>query len=122
IQQKLSESHFNDAYLLFARLKELLQPVGEAQFIRLQRKLYTLDTRSFESSSELLDKIKSLEDQIDSTKIHLTADKRSLLALIIALSSHERYRSLIQIWQTLPDITAERARQILLEEDKATQA
>ncbi|KAL8751804.1 MAG: hypothetical protein Q9199_006174, partial [Rusavskia elegans] len=54
--------------------------------------------------------------------MELTHDKRTPLALTMALATDDRYRSLVQIWQTIPDMTAERARQMLLEEQQIQKA
>lgn len=118
IKQRLSEAHFDDGYLLLSRLKELLQPLGETQFMRLQRELYTLDSHDFKDSSDLFTHIKILEEQIDSTKVELTGDKRTLLALTMAHWKDRKYRTLIQFWQSTPGMTSERARQMLLEEEQ----
>lgn len=122
IKQRLAETHFDNGYLLLSRLRELLQPVGDIQFMRLTRELYSLELGPDESPSELLTRLKLLEEQIDATKVELTHDKRTLLALTMALATDDRYRSLVQIWQTLPDMTAERARQMLLEEQQIQKA
>ena len=107
IKQRLSESHFDNGYSLLLRLRELLQPVGNIQFMRLTKELYTLELGIDEDPSQLLTRLKILEEQIDATKMELTHDKRTLLALTMALATSDRYRSLVQIWQTLPDMTAE---------------
>ena len=122
IKQRLSENHFDNGYLLLSRLSERLQPVGDIQFMRLTRELYSLELGHDETPSELLTRLKLLEEQIDATKIELTHDKRTLLALTMALATDDRYRSLVQIWQSLPDMTAERARQMLLEEEHIQKA
>ncbi|KAI4164412.1 MAG: hypothetical protein LQ342_002059 [Letrouitia transgressa] len=127
IKQRLREEHFDDGYALLTRVKELLLPLGETQFMRLTRELYTLKYDDFvkegakeyrTASVNLITHIKLLEERIDSTKVELTNDKRSLLALTMALWGETRYHSLIQIWNSTPDITFERARQMLLEEDQ----
>lgn len=122
VKQRLSESHFDNGYLLLSRLRELLQPIGDIQFMRLTRELYSLQLGHDETPSELLTRLKILEEHIDATKMELTADKRTLLALTMALATTESYGSLVQIWQSLPDMTAERARQMLLEEEHIQKA
>lgn len=117
-QDRLNEEHFNNGYLLLARVKELLRPAGDITFMRLTRELYSLELGPHETPSDFLTRIKLLEEQIDATKIELTADKRTLLALTMGLATDDRYRSLVQIWQSIPDMTAERARQMLLEEEQ----
>lgn len=118
IQAKLTEDHFNDGYKMFSRLKELLQPTGETQFMRLTREYYTLDYRDFHNISEFLDHIKLLEEQIDATKVAMTDDKRTLLCLTMALWNENHFRSLVQIWGVTSDMTAEKAREMLLEDER----
>jgi hypothetical protein len=55
---------------------------------------------------------------MDVTKIELTGDRRTFLCLSMAFIDNSEYRSLIQIWSVTPNMTADRARAILLEEDK----
>ena len=85
IQAKLTDDEFNDGYRMYKRLKELLQPSGETQFMRLTREYYTLNYRNYKDVSEFLDHVKSLEEQIDATEVKMTPDKRTLLCLTMAL-------------------------------------
>lgn len=105
---------------ILSRLRELLQPAGDTQFMRLTRELYSLEIGSG-TPSQLLTRIKLLKEQIDATKTELTADKRILLSLTMALATDERYRSLVQIWQSPPDVTAKRARQMSLKKNRKVQ-
>ena len=118
IQAKLTEDEFNDGYKMYQRLKELLQPMGETQFMRLTREYYTLSYRNYGNISEFLDHIKLLEEQIDATKVTMTPDKRTLLCLTMALWEVEHFRSLVQIWGVTSDMTAEKARDMLLEDER----
>lgn len=122
IQLKLTEDEFNDGYKMYKRLKELLQPSGEIQFMRLTREYYTLNYRSYKDMYEFLDHVKSLEEQIDATNVEMTPDNRTLLCLTMALWNESRYRSLLQIWGVTKDMTAEKAREMLLEDEQRDRA
>jgi len=65
---------------------------------------------------DFLTRIKVLNEKIDATKIDLTADKRTLLTLMLGLPTG--FESLIQIWGTMPDLTAEQAVRMLRAEDR----
>jgi hypothetical protein len=95
IMQKLTESELNNGYLLLQRIKTILQPTGEAQFMRLSKELYTLQFKDFKTVDAYLTRIKILEEQIDATEIKLEGDKRTLLVLSITLPA--QYRSLVQL-------------------------
>ena len=122
IQAKLTEDEFNDGYKMYKRLKELLQPSGETQFMRLTREYYTLNYRNYKDVSEFLDHVKFLEEQIDATDVEMTPDKRTLLCLTMALWNESHYRSLVQIWGVTKDMTAEKAREMLLEDERRLKA
>ena len=72
--------------------------------------------------------IKVLNERIDATNIELTADKRTLLVMILGLQGEPHYRSLVQIWSSTANMTGELAMASLredlargeLEEIKAT--
>jgi hypothetical protein len=53
IMQKLIESEFNDGYLLFQRIKVILQSIGEAQFMRLSKEFYILQFKKFKTVDKL---------------------------------------------------------------------
>ncbi len=112
IQQKLSEAEFNDGYLMLQKLKSRLYPTTEFTFFRSCQELFSL--RQEKTVDAFLDQVKVLNDQIDATKVELTTEKRTLLALIMGLS--EEYRSLVQIWSVTPTITVEKAIEMVREE------
>jgi hypothetical protein len=85
IKQKLRAKKFNDDYVMLNRLTALLQPTGETQFLRLTRELYTLQYSDFKDVSEFLTRVKVLEEQVATTKVEMTNDKRTLLTLTMAL-------------------------------------
>ena len=122
IQAKLTDNEFNNGYRMYKRLKELLQLSGEMQFMRLTRKYYTLNYRNYKDVSEFLDHVKSLEEQIDATEVKMTPDKRTLLCLTMALWNESYYWSLVQIWGVTKDMTAEKAREMLLEDERRLKA
>ena len=122
IQAKLTENEFNDGYKMYKRLKELLQPSGETQFMRLTREYYTLNYRDYKDVSEFLDHVKHLEEQISATDVEMTPDKQTLLCLTMALWNEPHYRSLVQIWGVTKDMTAEKAREMLLEDERRLKA
>ena len=116
VKRKLTEAEFNNGYQMITRLTALLAPKGEAQFMRLSREYYTLQLSHFKDIPELLTRIKELEEQIDATKVEMTGDKRTILCLSMALSEH--YRPLVQLWSMNPEITTEKAKEMLLEEHR----
>ena len=121
IKQKLKSEEFNNGYLMLQRLTALLQPTGETQFLRHTRELYTLRYSDFKDVSEFLTRVKVLEEQIAATKVEMTDDKRTLLTLTMALWDESQYRSLLQIWNVTPNMTAEKAREMLMEEERREQ-
>lgn len=118
VKRKLTEAEFDNGYLMISRLTSLLQPKGDAQFMRLTREYYTLSASTFKDIPEFLTHIKVLEEQIDATNVEMTGDKRTLLCLSMALP--EEYRPLVQLWSMTPDITAEKAKEMVLEEHRRT--
>jgi len=119
VKQKLTDEEFNNGYLLKRRILELFRPSGEAEFMRLSREYYSLSYDATQGSiSDFLTRVKVLEERIDATNVTLDNDKRTLLCLTMALSNQEHYRPLTQIWMATPDMTAERAKMMLLEEER----
>lgn len=113
VQQKLTEAEFNDGYLMLTRLRILLQLTGFSEFMRLSKEYYTLQFKQFRSMSECLTHVKVLEEKIDATKITLNTDNRTILCLSMLLPQEFQY--LVGIWAVTPSITAENARQMVLE-------
>ena len=114
IQLILSEAEFNNDFLMLTKLRIELQPGGNSEFMRLSKEYYTLQFKSFKSIPEYLTRIKVLEEKIDSTKVVLDTNNRTILCLSMSLP--QEYQYLIQIWATMPTpITADRARQMVLE-------
>lgn len=113
VKQKLTEAEFNDGYLMLTRLRTLLQPTGFSEFMRLSKEYYTLQYKAFKSVPEYLTHIKILEEKIDATKVILDTNTRTILCLSMSLP--QEYQYLVQIWAVTPSITAETARQMILE-------
>lgn len=113
VQLKLTEAEFNDGYLMLTSLRKLLQPQGSSEFMRLSKEYYTLQFKTFKTVPEYLTHIKVLEEKIDSTKVILDTDNRTILCLSMSLP--QEYQYLVQIWSAMPAITAEKARQMILE-------
>ncbi len=122
IQAKLTKDKFNDGYKMCKRLKKLLQPSGKTQFMRLTWEYYPLNNRNCKDVFGFLDHVKSLEEQIDATDVELITDKRTLLCLTMALWNKSHYRSVVQIWGMTKDMTAEKAREMLLEDERRLKA
>ena len=118
IQAKQTEDEFNDGYKMYWRLKELLQPMGETQVMRLTQEYYTLSYQIFGNISEFFNHIKLLEEQINATKITMAPDKQALLCLTIALRDVKHFQSLVQIWGVTSDMTAEKTQDMLLEDER----
>lgn len=115
IKKKLNNNHFNNNYVMLQRIKEKLQLNDDAQFMRLTQKYYSLDYSDFKGMSKFLDHVKILEERIDATNIELTKNKRTLICIMMTLVKQSNYRSLIQIWNASTNITASKARAMLLE-------
>ena len=85
IQLKLTEAEFNNGYLILIKLRIELQPGGDSEFIRLSKEYYTLQFKLFKLVPEYLTRIKVLEVKINSTKITLDSNNRTVLYLSISL-------------------------------------
>jgi len=116
VKKKLTEVEFNDGQKMLARLSTILQPATDLQFMRLTKEYYTLNWNDFKSAAAFLDHVKVLEERIDATKVELTPDKRTILCLTMALP--EAYRYTTQVWALTPNITADQAKEMLLEEER----
>ena len=113
VKRRLTEAEFNDGHLMLSRLREILQPTGSSEFMRLSKEYYTLRFKSFKTVAEYLTHIKVLEERIDATQVVLNEDNRTVLCLSMSLP--QEYQYLVQIWATMPAITSLKARQMVLE-------
>lgn len=71
---------------------------------------------AFRGVPDFLTHVKLLEEQIDATQVELTKDKRTILCLTMALPEH--LRQMATMWASLPEMTAEKAKEMLLEEHR----
>ena len=67
VKRRLTGSEFIDVYLILTRLREMLQPTGSSESMRLSKGYYTFQYSAFNSISEYLTPIKVLEERIDVT-------------------------------------------------------
>lgn len=115
VKKKFTEAEFNDGYLLIKRARTLFSSTSEATFMRASTELYSL--RFNKSVDELVTKIKTLSEEVDNCKVELTSDKRTLLVLSKALTG-SKFSYLTSIWLATPDLTAERAINMVKEEER----
>ena len=118
IQTKLTDDKFNDGYKMYKRLKKLLQPSDKIQFMCLTWEYYTLNHCNYKDISEFLDYVKSLKEQINATEVKIIPDKKTLLCLTMAFWNKSHYQSLVQTWGVTKDIIADKAREMLLENER----
>ena len=95
---------------------EIYAPKGEAEFIRLTREHYSLRFDDYTSTTAYLTQIKTLEERIRNVNVILDDDKQTLLCLGITLPENLQY--FIKIWAMTSGITADKARNMLLEEER----
>ena len=116
VKDKLQADAFDCGFLMLTQLAALYAPKGEAEFMRLTREYYSLRYEDFDSMTHYLTQIKSLEERIRGTKVILDDDKKTLLCLGMTLP--ERFQYFTKIWSMTPGITADKARNMLLEEER----
>ena len=112
VKAKLPRNAFDDGYLMLSEIKKIV-PTPEQIFFASARELFSLrlgygNTKTLDS---FLARIKFLNERIDSTKIEFTTDKFTIVALMLSLN--DQYGPLVSTWSTIPDLTAERAMQML---------
>jgi len=109
VKAKLAASVFDDGYLMLSAISGLIIPATEQTFYAASQELFSLRLGydNAENLDSFLTRIKILNEKIEATKIEFTADKRTLLVLMLGLS--DPYESLVRIWGTIPDLTAEKA-------------
>lgn len=116
IKQRLTRDEFNSGFMMLSRLTTLYQPTGDGEFMRLTKEYYTLKFRDFGSISDYLTRIKTLEERILATNVVLTPDKQTIICLSMSLPEDLQY--LTKIWDVTPGMTADKARTMLLEEER----
>ena len=92
------------------------RPRGEGEFIRLTKEYYTLKYNNFDTISDYLTYIKTLEERILATDVVLTPDKELILFLSISILDHLQYMT--NLWDLTPNMTADKATSMLLEEER----
>ena len=64
VKQMLNDSHHDDGRLMMKRLEERLQPMRDAQFMKLMKELYSLKAVDFRSMSDLLAHMDVLHEKV----------------------------------------------------------
>lgn len=118
VKAKLQADAYDNGFLMMTQLANLYASKGDAEFMRLTREYYSLRFEDFDSMTSYLTQIKTLEERIRNTQMTLDDDKQTLLCLGMTLSEHLQY--FIKIWAMTPGITADKARNMLLEEERRT--
>ncbi|CAD6586966.1 MAG: hypothetical protein ASARMPRED_002898 [Alectoria sarmentosa] len=116
VKAKLQTDAFDNGFLMMIQLANLYAPKGEAEFMRLTREYYSLRYDDFDSMTSYLTQIKTLEERIRNTNVILDNDKQTLLCLGMTLP--ESYQYFTKIWAMMPGMTADKARNMLLEEER----
>jgi len=84
IKQKFIKAEFNNGYLILLRLRFLLYPLNNIEFIRLLKKYFTLLYNTFLNINTYFTYIKVLKEKIDVTKVDFEGN-RTIFYLIIFL-------------------------------------
>jgi hypothetical protein len=106
IKARLTNAEQNNGYLLLTKLKEINNPVTDQVFYTSCQELLTLRAAGTDLET-FLARIKTLNEKINRTGIKLDAERRTLLVLMLGLGSG--FKTLVQIWSTTPDLTADMA-------------
>ena len=118
VKQKLQTDAFDNGFIMMNQLVNIYAPKGEAEFMRLTREYYSLKYHEYDSMTAYLTKIKTLEERIRDTNVVLDSDKQTLLCLGMTLPENLQY--LTKLWSMTPGMTADKARNMLLEEERRT--
>lgn len=110
VKLELSPNHFDSGYLMLKRLDERYAPKNNTTFFTLHRDLFTC-YYDLKDTDALITKIRTLNEQIEACKVEMTADKRALLVLSMAMAACEP--SLAQLWSVTEDMTFDRAATML---------
>ncbi|KAF6239008.1 hypothetical protein HO173_002880 [Letharia columbiana] len=116
VKQRLAADEFNCGFKMMSHLADLYRPTGDNEFMRLTAQYYTIKYNKFDSVTDYITHIKLLEERIAATNVKLTPDKQTILCLSMSLPDHLQY--LTKIWAVTPDMTAHKAVNILLEEER----
>lgn len=116
VKQKLQATAYDCGFLMMTQLAARFAPKGDAEFMRLNKEYYSLRYEDFDSITSYLTQIKTLEERIHETDVKLDDDKRTLLCLGMTLPESLQYYT--KIWAVTPGMTADKARNMLLEEER----
>ena len=114
ISLRLYQEDFDDGYRMWNHIREIIQPTGESEWIRLNKELFRARFYDFESADQFFTHIKTLSEQIEATQVTMTNDRRILLVLSMACPSV--YSGIAQLWQNMKDITPDQVIQMLKKE------
>ena len=118
VKKKLKADAFDNGFLMMNQLTDIYAPKGDAEFMRLTREYYSLRYDDYVLMTAYLAQIKILEERIRNTNVILDDDKQTLLCLGMTLPEHLQYFT--KLWAMTPGITADKARNMLLEEERRT--
>ncbi|CAD6588630.1 MAG: hypothetical protein ASARMPREDX12_003396 [Alectoria sarmentosa] len=116
VKQRLAADEFNCGFKMMSHLTDLYRPAGDEEFMRLIKQYYTVKYTNFESVTDFITHIMLLEEPIAATNVILTTDKQTILCLSMSLLDHLQY--LTKICAVTPDMTAIKAVNMLLEEER----
>ncbi len=119
-KKKVQTNAFDCGFTMMTELATIYAPKGDAEFMRLTREYYSLRFEEFDSMTHYLTHIKTLEERIRNTNVVLDDDKRTLVCLGMTLP--EEYQYFTKIWTVTPGMTADKARNMLLEEERRRKA
>ena len=78
VKHKLQASAYENGFLMMTQSADIYALKGEAEFMRLTRKYHSLKFEEYDSMSDYLTKIKTLEERIRYTNVVLDDDKQTL--------------------------------------------
>lgn len=84
VKQQLFTNDFDNGYNMLNKLKTLFQSLGETQFYSLYKELFSLCFEG-KNPNDFITRIKTLNEQIETTQIEIIANKRALLCLSMAI-------------------------------------
>ena len=116
VKQILQSNAYDCGFVMMTQLAAHFAPKGDAEFMRLTKEYYSLRYDDFDFMTFYLTQIKTLEERIRETNVTLDDDKRTLLCLGMTLPESFQYYT--KLWAVTPGMTADKARNILLEEER----
>ena len=85
VKQRLTQDDFNCGLKMMTYITDLYRPTGDGEFIRLTKEYYTLKYHKFETVTDYITLIKSLEEHVHATNVILTPDKQTILWFAMSL-------------------------------------